>query len=158
MAAILQRCCQKHAARREELLAEMLLPQRGGPIAIQVREGQSFVAPLGQFFVLKALDGPAEDLCRMPRSFRMVLDPSSKFQDVPTDAAPDLRPWHGQSKSSLFKLHIAISTLYSWTEVQVCSGCFTHHTALYCCKSRCRPFVLFAVDPLPCAASLGRYS
>ena len=68
MAAILGQCGEGHAVRKEELLAQMLQPQRGGPIEIQVREGQSFVAPLGQCFVLKAVDGPAEDLCKMLRS------------------------------------------------------------------------------------------
>ena len=68
VAAILGQCGEGHAVSKEELLAQMLQPQRGGPIEIQVREGQSFVAPLRQCFVLKAVDGPAEELCKMLRS------------------------------------------------------------------------------------------
>ena len=118
IAAILQSCCEGHAARKEELLAQTLLSQRGGPIAMQVCEERSFVAPLGQVYVLKALDGPAEDFCKMLQSLKWSwtrpADCRTSLQILQLIFAP------GMGKvsllSNLVKPYIEISKSCSWSE------------------------------------------
>ena len=65
----LAKCCGKGlSAKQLQMLDDMHQPKRKGKIPLTKSEGTSYVAPLGQFFQLQGVEGPAEDISKMFRA------------------------------------------------------------------------------------------